>query len=671
MAARCARRRANHRRGALQTTVCTPSLANNRVQRARRAAIDCDEHPCTGGAIRDLASALFVSCYRRGVLTEGSIVGAYRVLRILGQGGMGAVFAAEHTLIGRRAAIKVLLPSFSSRQDIVQRFFNEARAVTQVADPGIVQVFDFGHHVDGSAYIIMELLEGEAMDRRLARIVRFAPAEALRLARLICSSLGAAHAQGIVHRDLKPENIFIVPDPAVPGGERAKILDFGIAKLSRDDDPGKLKTRTGIMMGTPVYMSPEQCRGAAGVDPRSDIYAMGCVLMTMLTGAPPFDADSTAELIAAHLREPPPYAGARVPGLPPVLDHILQRCLAKSPDDRFPSMAELGHALGHAEQALSAPGAAMAPAAASVPVPSWAYPPAATPAPGSWPPPGPPTPSGPAWPALLPHGSAPGGAVAVQTTLASASGQAMPAPGSRRRGILAVVAATSLLAGAVIAVAMLRPRRAAAPATDAPASSVAPATAAPRATAAPANTAVPANTIVPAKPTLSASSPATANTAAPTNTTTSANVAAPATTTPPSNTPSADRAAHASTTASAGSPSASSTAAANTTAPVRTTPVASPAAASTGARATAATSPTSPDAPASTGGSATTAGAAGASSRGPDRARTTGAVATDRKGVEAGAAPASRGGKPERKRTPGGSHGRPTDDADATFDRGD
>jgi serine/threonine-protein kinase len=367
------------------------------------------------------------------MLAEGTIVGTYRILRKLGEGGMGAVFIGEHTLLGRKAAIKVLLPELSTHQEIVQRFFNEAKAVTQIADPGIVQVFDFGYHTDGSAFIIMELLEGEPMDRRLARIGRFQPHEAVRLMRLICTSLAAAHAKGIVHRDLKPENIFLVGDPAVTGGERAKILDFGIAKLT-GDDPGQLKTRTGMVMGTPVYMSPEQCRGIS-IDPRSDIYSIGCVLMTMLTGQPPFQGEGSGDLIAAHLREPPPYAAARVPGLPEVFDQILQCCLAKSPDHRFPTMMELTQALGHVEQLLYH---SMSAGASS---PRLAIP---TPLPGSLP----------TVPGTLPRPTTLTGAAAQS---AGATGQSMGAP-SRRRGWLAGGAVVGVVVVAAIVVAATRGR---------------------------------------------------------------------------------------------------------------------------------------------------------------------------------------------------------------------
>jgi serine/threonine-protein kinase len=293
----------------------------------------------------------------------GTTIGTYRVVKKLGEGGMGTVYLGEHTLLGRSAAIKVLLPSLSTNDEIVQRFFNEARAVTRIGDPGIIQVFDFGHHPEIGAFIVMERLEGESLDARLRRIGRVGAAETLRLMRLICGSLGAAHAKGIVHRDLKPENLFIVPDPAVPGGERPKILDFGIAKLA-DDEPGVLKTRTGVVMGTPMFMSPEQCSGSGVVDHRSDIYSIACVMFAMLTGRPPFHGPGAGDLIAAHLREPAPLAASRVPGLPGAIDGILQRCLTKSPAGRFQSMAELVQELDAVEQALLGSSTAM-PAARS------------------------------------------------------------------------------------------------------------------------------------------------------------------------------------------------------------------------------------------------------------------------------------------------------------------
>ncbi len=274
---------------------------------------------------------------------EGSSIGQYKIVRKIGEGGMGAVYLAEHTLIGRRAAIKVLLPQLSMQKEIVERFFNEARATTAIADPGIVQVFDFGLHTDGSAYIVMEFLEGEPLDARMKRAGRLTPYEALRITRQACDSLQSAHNRGIIHRDLKPENIFLVKDKEAQGGERPKILDFGIAKLG-GSEASQSRTRTGAMMGTPVYMSPEQCRGAGSVDHRSDIYAMGCVLFHILTGRPPFEAEGIGEVIAAHLREPPRPPSVVVSGLPDGVDDLVVTCLQKDPGARYQSMGDLSRA---------------------------------------------------------------------------------------------------------------------------------------------------------------------------------------------------------------------------------------------------------------------------------------------------------------------------------------
>jgi serine/threonine-protein kinase len=279
-------------------------------------------------------------------MVEGTQIGAYRVLKQIGEGGMGSVWLAEHAMLGRRAAIKVLHPEYSQRQDVVARFFNEARAATAISDPGIVQIFDFGHHTDGSAYIAMELLEGEPLDRRLERGGALPLPDALRIMRQVASSLGSAHAHGIIHRDLKPENIYLVRDPEVPGGERVKILDFGIAKLTGDTAANAVKTQASALMGTPTYMSPEQCRGAGQVDQRSDVYALGCVLFTLLTGRPPFIADGIGSLLVKQMTEQPPAPSWLRPGLPPEVDQLVLRCLAKDPAARFASGAELAIAIG-------------------------------------------------------------------------------------------------------------------------------------------------------------------------------------------------------------------------------------------------------------------------------------------------------------------------------------
>jgi serine/threonine-protein kinase len=270
-------------------------------------------------------------------------VGAYRLVEQIGSGGMGAVWLAEHIALGRRAAVKILHPQYSARPDIVSRFFNEARAASAITDPGIVQIFDYGHGHDGTAYIVMELLQGIGLDRRLREHGPMQPHDALRIIRQVASSLGAAHARGIVHRDLKPENVFLSRDPEVAGGERAKILDFGIAKLQ--GDRVGWRTETSQVMGTPLYMSPEQCRGAGGVDQRTDVYSLGCVLFVLVTGRPPFLAAGSGDLIAMHLREAPPLASQFSVRVTPDLDHLISKCLEKDPAKRFLNGIEMANAI--------------------------------------------------------------------------------------------------------------------------------------------------------------------------------------------------------------------------------------------------------------------------------------------------------------------------------------
>jgi serine/threonine-protein kinase len=286
-------------------------------------------------------------------MQAGTQLGAYRIVREIGRGGMGTVWLAEHTMLGRRAAIKVLHPIYSSDPVIVARFFNEARAATAISDPGIVQIFDFGNHVDGSAYIVMELLEGETLADRLKRFTALSVADALRIMRQVATSLGAAHRAGIVHRDLKPENIFIVADPEAAGGERPRIVDFGIAKLEASS---AVKTQTSAVLGPPAYMSPEQCRGAGHVDQRSDVYAFGCVLFALLAGHPPFESEGMGEVIAMHLREPAPRLSSRAPHVPPEVDQLVDMCLAKDPARRPASGTELAAIMGRLAGSVPAVG---------------------------------------------------------------------------------------------------------------------------------------------------------------------------------------------------------------------------------------------------------------------------------------------------------------------------
>lgn len=278
----------------------------------------------------------------------GQVVGNYRIVAKLAAGGMGVVYRAEHEMIGRSVAIKVLLPEFSHKREIVDRFFNEARAASSIRHPGIIEIFDFGYHADGHAYIVMEFLEGETLTSRLQRRGRLSASEAVAIIRGVSGAVAAAHAKGVVHRDLKPDNIFLVPDPDMPGGERTKVLDFGIAKLSDlagGDGGPSLRTRTGAVMGTPTYMAPEQCRGAGSVDHRADIYALGVILYELVCGRAPFVAEGFGEIIAAHLTAPVPAPRTFAPDLPAHLEAVLMRLLAKRPDERPGSLDEVRAAL--------------------------------------------------------------------------------------------------------------------------------------------------------------------------------------------------------------------------------------------------------------------------------------------------------------------------------------
>jgi eukaryotic-like serine/threonine-protein kinase len=268
---------------------------------------------------------------------EGSHIGPYTIRRRLGAGGMGEVYLGEHRYLERRAAIKVLLPELSMNAEVVSRFFTEARAASRIEHPGIVQIVDCDRHQGGEAYIVMELLEGESLGDHLARLDRLDSRSAIGIAGGIASPLQAAHSKGIVHRDLKPDNVFLAR-PQIEGNLTVvKILDFGIAKLATDGAIATRKTRTGSLLGTPLYMSPEQCRGSGLVDHRADIYSLGCILFEMLCGRPPFVRDGAGELFAAHLSEPVPDMTAFV-AVPPGLEALTMRMLEKDPGRRPQSM---------------------------------------------------------------------------------------------------------------------------------------------------------------------------------------------------------------------------------------------------------------------------------------------------------------------------------------------
>jgi serine/threonine-protein kinase len=272
----------------------------------------------------------------------GETLGSYRILKQLGAGAMGEVYLAEHRHLKRQAALKVLARELVDRPDLLERFFLEARATSAIAHPGIVQIFDCEVDASGRPYIVMELLTGETLAARLAREGALPPLVVARLVRSLADALDAAHAKGIVHRDLKPENLFVDREPA----DGIKVVDFGIAKLAGDLQAGQVhKTRSGAVMGTPLYMSPEQCRDSAAIDFRTDLYSLGCVMHEMLTGRPPFSRDNFGELMVAHLTEPPPDPRTIAPAVPAALAELTLDLLRKEPAQRPPSMRAVAERL--------------------------------------------------------------------------------------------------------------------------------------------------------------------------------------------------------------------------------------------------------------------------------------------------------------------------------------
>ncbi|MDQ3295522.1 MAG: serine/threonine protein kinase, partial [Myxococcota bacterium] len=283
------------------------------------------------------------------MVAPGTRIGRYEIGARLGTGGFGVVYLARDTELGRELAIKVLRPEYQMQPDVVGRFLKEARAAAKIDHPGIVTVFECGHitgtgtGADGNAFIAMELLRGESLATVLERRGRLSVEEAVLIARQIAAALGVAHAAGIVHRDLKPDNVFLIPDVLVRGGARVKVLDFGVAKLAEPKDA--VNTHSQMMLGTPMYMSPEQGRSAANVDHRTDIYTLGCMLYEMLTGRPPYEGPGAIDLIIAHTTAPVPSPAAIVADLPRALDALIIEMLAKDPAARPASMLALEAAL--------------------------------------------------------------------------------------------------------------------------------------------------------------------------------------------------------------------------------------------------------------------------------------------------------------------------------------
>ncbi len=267
----------------------------------------------------------------------------YKILSLLGTGGMGAVYEAEHIQLGRPVAIKVLMrgPASTGGETAEKRFIKEARSAGALAHPNICQVFDFGTTANGSPYIVMERLVGETLGQRLTHERQLPIAEAVEVAIQVTQGLGAAHEQNILHRDIKPENVFLT---RVPGsnGEIAKLLDFGIAK-NMESHGGSLDTLTqhGMVMGTPHYMSPEQARGRRDLDARVDLYAVGVMLYEMLAGVRPFEAKMANDILLQIVRNAPTPLRTHRPEVPAELERIVLMAMRKERTDRYGTAEEL------------------------------------------------------------------------------------------------------------------------------------------------------------------------------------------------------------------------------------------------------------------------------------------------------------------------------------------
>ncbi|MCB9602540.1 MAG: serine/threonine protein kinase [Sandaracinus sp.] len=257
----------------------------------------------------------------------------YRIVRKLGEGGMGAVYEGEHVLIKRRVAIKCLHGQFATNPEIVARFHREALAATSIGHQNIIEVTDMGRFPDGSVFMVLEFLEGRDWSKDIDEQGPQPLAKVVKITTQICDALTAAHAKGIIHRDLKPENVFLIARGGDP--DFVKVLDFGISKFKDSGGPGKGMTQTGTTLGTPYYMAPEQAQGKKDVDHRADIYSLGVMTFQALTGQYPFDDESYPMLVLKICTEPPPPLRLYRPDLPKELEDVVMRMLAKDPNQRF------------------------------------------------------------------------------------------------------------------------------------------------------------------------------------------------------------------------------------------------------------------------------------------------------------------------------------------------
>ena len=271
----------------------------------------------------------------------GSVLEAkYEITRKIGQGGMGAVYEATHKLIGKRVAVKVLLDKYAQKDQIVARLQQEARLASSIGHSNIIDITDIGQTQDGRMFVVMEFLEGESLGALIARSGRLEQQRALRIARQIASALGAAHKKGIVHRDVKPENVFLLTRNEQ---DYVKVVDFGISKSLRPEDGSDSPrlTQTGMVLGTPLYMSPEQARGDENLDHRIDVYALGVIMYEMVTGEVPYRGTNYLNVLSQVLSEEPAPPSQINKDVGPDLEAVIEKALDKDRDHRYQSMEEL------------------------------------------------------------------------------------------------------------------------------------------------------------------------------------------------------------------------------------------------------------------------------------------------------------------------------------------
>lgn len=272
------------------------------------------------------------------------VAGKFRLTRLLGKGGMGAVWEGVHESLGTRVAVKFIDTDYASSDEIRHRFVNEAKAAARLRSKHVVQVYDQGVGDDGKPYIVMEFLEGEPLDRRLDKVGRLSATETAKIVLHVCRALAKAHEAGIVHRDLKPENIFLVRDDE-DETELAKVVDFGIAKFTDTSGGSSSSTRTGAVLGTPQFMSPEQARGLRTVDHRADLWSLGVIAYRCVVGVLPFKGEAVGDLLVNICTADPPPPSSIVADAPPGFDAWVRRALARDQDARFQSAYEVADSL--------------------------------------------------------------------------------------------------------------------------------------------------------------------------------------------------------------------------------------------------------------------------------------------------------------------------------------